>query len=144
MEIERKFLIKSFPPGWRKVPGSRIRQGYFPLCGKALEIRLREMGSQYLLSIKAGYGKIRREEEICVSRRRFVRLWPLVRTTSVVKMRYRIPLKQLRSLLRLVRVAMASSDYLGQCLGDDQALFPLTEPTSFNGLGTRHTRKPRR
>jgi adenylate cyclase len=91
MEVERKFLVKSLPPGWKSMSCSRIRQGYFSLRGKVVEIRLREKSSQCFITIKAGRGTIRLEEEIPISRQRFKRLWPLVRAATVVKTRYRIP-----------------------------------------------------
>ena len=91
MEIERKFLVKARPPNWKGRSGSKIRQGYFHLCAKDLEIRLREKGSQCFITVKSGHGKVRREEEIRISREHFKHLWPLVRGASVVKTRYRLP-----------------------------------------------------
>ncbi len=91
MEIERKFLVKSLPPGWKATSGSPIRQGYFSLRDKHVEIRLRERSSKCFITIKAGRGRVRIEEEIAISRRRFETLWPLVREASVVKKRYRFP-----------------------------------------------------
>ena len=90
MEIERKFLLKSPPPGWRKSSGCRIRQGYFALQQKDLEIRLRQRGKDCFLTIKKGLGGTRLEEEIPISKQCFERLWPLVRDVCVVKTRYSI------------------------------------------------------
>ncbi len=90
MEIERKFLVKSLPSGWRKSPGSHIRQGYFSLRPKDVEIRLRQKGEVYFLTIKGGRGRIRLEEEIPISKKRFQRLWPLVRHACVIKTRHPI------------------------------------------------------
>ncbi|MGZ4971814.1 MAG: CYTH domain-containing protein [Limisphaerales bacterium] len=90
MEIERKFLVKNCPAGWKRLSGSKIRQGYFPVCGKGLEIRLRQKGSQYFITFKEGLGKVRREEEIRISEEHFRKLWPLVRAVSVTKTRYRV------------------------------------------------------
>jgi adenylate cyclase len=91
MEIERKFLVKSLPPGWRASPSSKIRQGYFSINDKDVEVRLREKGSQCFITIKSGRGKVRLEEEIRISEGVFKRLWPLVRAASLVKTRHRIP-----------------------------------------------------
>ena len=91
MEIERKFLVKSLPPGWKARSGSPIRQGYFSMRDKDVEIRLRELGSKRCITIKAGRGLVRLEEEIPISRERFEALWPLVRKVSIQKTRYRIP-----------------------------------------------------
>src|SRR5436190_15687709 len=93
MEIERKYRVKALPHGWKSARPSRIRQGYFPLRGKQIEIRLRQKGSQYFITIKAGRGRVRLEEEIAISKKRFAALWPLVREASISKTRYRIPYK---------------------------------------------------
>jgi adenylate cyclase len=90
MEIERKFLVKSLPSGWKTAPHSRIRQGYFSLCEKGIEIRLREKGAQHFITIKGGRGRVRLEEEISISKERFAALWPLVRAASVLKTRFRM------------------------------------------------------
>src|SRR5437868_12902187 len=91
MEIERKFLVKSLPPRWKSASGSPIRQGYFSLRDKGVEIRLREKASKGFITIKAGRGRARLEEEIPISRKRLETLWPLVRGASIAKKRYRIP-----------------------------------------------------
>jgi adenylate cyclase len=90
VEIERKFLVKSCPRGWKRLSGSKIRQGYFAVCGDDLEIRLRQKGSQCFITFKEGRGKARREEEVPISKQHFRKLWPLVRGASVTKTRYRI------------------------------------------------------
>ena len=91
MELERKFLVKSRPRGLRVVSASPIRQGYFYLRNKEVEIRLREKGPECFITIKAGRGRSRLEEEIHLSKRQFEKLWPLVRSACVIKTRYRIP-----------------------------------------------------
>ena len=91
MEIERKFLVKSFPPKSKPKRGRKIRQGYFPMSRKGMEIRLRQKDSKYLLTIKAGAGIIRTEEELRISKKSFQSLWPLVCEACVVKTRYEIP-----------------------------------------------------
>ena len=91
MEIERKFLVKSFPPKWKPKRGHKIRQGYFPVSRKGIEIRLRQKDSQYLLTVKAGAGTDRTEEELRISKESFQSLWPLVRKACVDKTRYEIP-----------------------------------------------------
>jgi CYTH domain-containing protein len=90
MEIERKFLVRSLPPGWKKAPNSRIRQAYFPLRGKQFEIRIREKGNEHFITIKAGRGTVRIEEETKISKNSFRNLWPLICAASVAKRRYRI------------------------------------------------------
>jgi CYTH domain-containing protein len=90
MEIERKFLVDALPSRWRAAPHARIRQGYFALRQKGIEIRVREKGSQQFITIKAGRGTVRLQEEIRILRRHFAALWPLIRGASISKIRYRI------------------------------------------------------
>jgi CYTH domain-containing protein len=90
MEIERKFLVQSLPPGWKPVSGSQIRQGYFPLRSRDTEIRIRQKGTQHFITIKAGRPGVRLEEEIRITKRCFESLWPLVREACVLKTRYTI------------------------------------------------------
>jgi len=90
MEIERKFMVKELPAGSRAGSSSRIRQGYFPLRSRDVEIRLREKGPRHFITIKSGRGGARLEEEIPISRKRFEALWPLVRRASITKRRRKI------------------------------------------------------
>ena len=90
MEIERKFLVKSLPPGWKRAPHDLIRQGYFALREKRTEIRLRQKGPEYFITVKAGWGGERLEEEIGIAKKQFTALWPLVCEASISKTRYRI------------------------------------------------------
>ncbi len=91
VEIERKFLVKSLPRRSKAAPHARIRQGYFPLRGDRIEIRVRQKGSEYFITIKSGHGQERLEEEISISGRQFRNIWPLVRRAAISKTRYRIP-----------------------------------------------------
>lgn len=90
MEIERKFLVKARPPEWKTAPKSLIRQGYFSVSDQDVEIRLRKKDSKGFITIKAGSGCERLEEEIPLARKSFETLWPLVRVASIVKKRCRI------------------------------------------------------
>src|SRR5262245_40130395 len=51
-EIERKFLVKQPPAGWRRHKSARIVQGYFPTTTKEVEIRLRHVGASYFITVK--------------------------------------------------------------------------------------------
>lgn len=93
MEIERKYLVERLPKLSQK-PNCRIRQGYFPLKDKAIQVRLREAGAEHTIGIKCGSGGVRTEEEIKIPVERFNRLWRLVRGASIKKNRYRIPFGQ--------------------------------------------------
>jgi CYTH domain-containing protein len=91
MEIERKFLVVRPPTGWRRHPSSQIVQGYFPVCDRNLEIRLRRKGSRHFITVKGGRGRRRLEEEIEIPKSKFSALWPLLHRTSISKRRYKIP-----------------------------------------------------
>jgi adenylate cyclase len=90
-EIERKFLVKQPPAGWKSRVSSDIVQGYFPMTSHDLEIRLRRQGSKYLITIKSGHGRRRLEEEMQIPESKFRSLWPLTRGARIAKRRYRIP-----------------------------------------------------
>ena len=90
-EIERKFLVKTLPTGWKRQPHSRITQGYFFMGDKDIEIRLRKKDSERFITIKAGHGYNRLEEEIPLPEQQFRTLWPLTRDARISKTRYKIP-----------------------------------------------------
>src|SRR5262249_17343975 len=52
------------------------------------EVRVRQEGKRYFLTIKTGQGKARVEEELKISRKHFDSLWPLTRGRRVRKVRY--------------------------------------------------------
>jgi adenylate cyclase len=89
-EIERKYLVSRPPPGWRKRRSVQILQGYFPLRNRKTEIRIRKIGRQHFVTIKAGDGRKRLEEEIKISARTFDALWPLTAGAQISKRRYLI------------------------------------------------------
>ena len=90
-EIERKFLVERLPTGWKRRPSEPIVQGYFPVAGKGLEIRLRRKGSRHFITIKSGRGRSRLEEEIQIPKSKFQALWPLTGAARISKRRYNIP-----------------------------------------------------
>jgi CYTH domain-containing protein len=87
-EIERKFLIPTKPDFLKDCPRKRIRQGYLAVGGNRTEVRVRQEGKQYLLTLKSGKGQTRVEEELRIGRKRFDSLWPLTRGQRVRKVRY--------------------------------------------------------
>jgi CYTH domain-containing protein len=91
LEIERKFLVKRRPVGWKRHPSLQIVQGYFPVNGKDLEIRLRHKGTQHFITVKGGRGRRRLEEEIQIPKQVFRALWPLTGAARISKRRYKIP-----------------------------------------------------
>jgi CYTH domain-containing protein len=90
IEIERKFLVKRPPPGWKRGECDPILQGYLPVKNKSLEIRLRRKGSKHFVTVKCGHGVQRLEVEIEIPEAKFRSLWRLTRSARIAKNRYRI------------------------------------------------------
>jgi adenylate cyclase len=86
-EIERKFVL-AHPPA-DLPPGMPIRQGYLAIDG-AVEVRVRQAGDDCVLTVKAGSGETRAEEEIPISTERFAALWPLTERRRISKVRHRM------------------------------------------------------
>jgi CYTH domain-containing protein len=56
----------------------------------APEVRVRRRGDQAYLTVKAGAGRVRVEEEIEIESDRFERLWPLTEGRRIEKTRYEV------------------------------------------------------
>jgi adenylate cyclase len=93
LEVERKFLLAGRPPGLEEHPSRRIEQGYLAVGEEGVEVRVRRIGSESLLTIKSAPGLVRVEEEISIEPRRFDSLWPLTDGRRLVKTRYFVPLE---------------------------------------------------
>jgi adenylate cyclase len=95
MEIERKFLVAE-PPDVAASERVEIEQGYLAVADDdgGAEVRLRRMGDERLLTVKAGTGRSRIEEEISLDRERFESLWPLTEGRRVAKTRHVIPCEE--------------------------------------------------
>jgi CYTH domain-containing protein len=95
MERERKFLVKELPGGLRRHRHKAIRQGYLAIAGSGeeipVEVRVREEGGKYVLTVKGGEGKAREEIEVPISKKAFASVWPLTEGKRIAKVRYRIP-----------------------------------------------------
>ena len=91
MEIERKFLVAE-QPDLRDSDGVEIEQGYLALGDDegGAEVRLRRKGPDRWLTVKAGSGRTRAEEEIELDPARFESLWPLTAGRRVAKTRHLI------------------------------------------------------
>lgn len=87
VEIERKFLVARLPvlEGLKSKP---VRQGYVTLEGDSIELRLREKGGAYFLTLKSEGGLARMEREIEIERAQFEELWPTTGGRVVEKTRY--------------------------------------------------------
>jgi CYTH domain-containing protein len=89
-EIERKFLLDAPPPGLERHPAVAIDQGYLALDGE-VEVRLRRRGEQAFLTVKAGGGRRRVEQEVELALEQFGALWPLTEGRRVCKRRHLVP-----------------------------------------------------
>ncbi len=85
-EIERKFLIKELPD-LNISNTQRIQQGYLTSPDDSLEVRLRQIDNQYLMTVKTGEGLVRVEREISIDKARYDKLWSLVRGRPLEKKR---------------------------------------------------------
>ncbi len=94
-EIERKFLLKRLPSGWKKGGGRRIEQGYLVTDRAGNQARLRRLGRIYSLTVKRGGGLARDEFEIRLTGAQFRKLWPATAGRRLSKVRYEIPCKHL-------------------------------------------------
>ena len=93
-EIERKFLLKRFPPGLKKFPHDTIEQGYLAVGRGGLQVRLRKKGSVRSLTFKQGTKGEREEREIRLSVEQFNTLWPATAGRRLTKVRYDVPWKR--------------------------------------------------
>lgn len=93
-EIERKFLLKRFPPDLKKYPHDTIEQGYLAVGRGGLQVRLRKKGSVLSLTYKEGTRGEREEREIRLSLEQFKALWPATAGRRLTKVRYDVPWKK--------------------------------------------------
>ena len=93
-EIERKFLLKRFPPDLKKYPHDTIEQGYLAVGRGGLQVRLRKKGSVLSLTYKEGTRGGREEREIRLSLEQFKALWPATAGRRLTKVRYDVPWKK--------------------------------------------------
>ena len=90
IEIERKFLVAEPPSDLERWPSTAIEQGYLAITDDRPEVRVRRRGGRAFLTVKAGAGRVRVEEEIEIEPDRFERLWPLTEGLRIEKTRYEI------------------------------------------------------
>jgi adenylate cyclase len=102
LEIERKFLLKSLPTELQG--GTPILQGYLAQ-DEQLEVRIRQYGSDYFLTVKEGSGLVRKETEIALSVEQFQALWPSTEGRR---------LEKVRSLVNCGALQIEIDRYLGE------------------------------
>jgi adenylate cyclase len=93
-EIERKFLVKRFPPNLKKYPHDIVEQGYLATGRGGLQVRLRKKGAVLSLTYKQGTRGQREEREIRLSPEQFNALWPATAGRRLTKVRYDVPWKK--------------------------------------------------
>lgn len=88
IEIERRFLCRVLEPDALQTAARRseIRQGYLSRGEPAVRIRARD--GQYLLTIKAGRGRVRREVEVPVDEEAARALFDIAGDRQLEKVRY--------------------------------------------------------
>ncbi|RWR09489.1 CYTH domain-containing protein [Paenirhodobacter populi] len=87
LEIERKFLVKTAPP-LGKLKAVPVRQGYLTSAGDTVEIRVRQMGAAWFLTLKSGGTLTRAEYEVPIDRAQFDTLWPATEGRRIEKTRH--------------------------------------------------------
>jgi len=88
MEIERKYIIEETPKNLKDFSYKTIKQGYI---STSPVIRIRQLGEEYILTIK-GKGLLAREEyELNISESEFYTLSDKVDGIVIDKTRYYIP-----------------------------------------------------
>ncbi|MFC3615956.1 CYTH domain-containing protein [Lutimaribacter marinistellae] len=86
-EIERKFLVREMPD-LAEANSAAIRQGYLTTPGDSVEMRLRQKGARYFLTLKGEGGIVRREEEAEIPVAVFETFWPATEGRRVEKTRH--------------------------------------------------------
>jgi adenylate cyclase len=88
-EIERRFLLDRVPADVEVDPGVRLRQGYVAI-DRAVNVRVRDEGGRYVLTLKGGAGLTRTEIERGLDRAEFEALWLFTEGRRIEKTRHRI------------------------------------------------------
>jgi adenylate cyclase len=91
IEIERKFLVPEAPDDLDRHRSTAIEQGYLAIADDGTEVRIRRRDGSATLTVKAGGGRSRIEEELEIDEDRFERLWPVTKGRRIEKTRYEIP-----------------------------------------------------
>lgn len=85
-EIERKFLVTIFPNS--ELHAVPLRQGYLTTPTDSVELRLRQQGTEYFMTLKSEGGLSRQEYEIQIDVTQFETLWPTTEGRRIEKTRY--------------------------------------------------------
>ena len=90
-EIERKFLVATCPV-LDGTCSETVRQGYITGPDDSVELRLRQKGRAYFLTVKSAGTLQRAEHETAITVRQFETLWPATQGRRIEKTRYTGPL----------------------------------------------------
>lgn len=86
IEIERKFLVTTFPGG--ELHTASLRQGYLTMATDSVELRLRQQDTEYFMTLKSGCGLSRQEYETPINITQFETLWPATVGRRIEKTRH--------------------------------------------------------
>lgn len=86
-EIERKFLVATLPD-LSAAQKSTVRQGYLTAPEDSTELRLRQKGGSFFLTLKGSGGLVRVERETEISEAQFETFWPETEDRRVEKERF--------------------------------------------------------
>ena len=86
-EIERKFLVTR-TPALDGTQAEAVRQGYISATDDATEVRLRQKGEGYFLTVKCGSALVRSEHEIAITEPQFTALWSATEGRRLEKTRH--------------------------------------------------------
>jgi CYTH domain-containing protein len=94
-EIERKFVVDRDTLPWNLLQyrNDKIRQGYLAITAEGTEVRVRQKGDAYFLTVKGSGTLVRSEIELQIMRSEYEELWQLTCGRTVEKTRYQIPYK---------------------------------------------------
>jgi CYTH domain-containing protein len=93
-EIELKFLVaEATHVALDEEAADYVEQGYLVIGADGSEARVRRRAGTTTLTVKAGRGLIRREHEVELDAGQFAALWPATEGRRIVKMRYKVDLK---------------------------------------------------
>lgn len=122
MEIERKYLIHTLIEDYLQYPHKEIKQGYI---STSPVIRIRQLGTEYILTIK-GQGLLSREEhELIINEDQFNTLSQKVDGYVIHKTRYYIPYNK-----HTIELDIFHDEYQGLILAEVE-FDSITEANSF-------------
>jgi adenylate cyclase len=88
-EIERKYLVSVIPDWLSECSSEEIEQGYVTSAADETEVRVRRTGTESVLTVKRGHGRVRDETEFALSAEQADQLWPLTEGRRIRKRRFR-------------------------------------------------------